>query len=101
MRVAHYLVAWILPRTHEQSRAKRFSCDHEIVNSRAGTAADKVDDFQFIALRDDNALPSRLRNDGAIALDSNEFFRETQKVQELNHAARRGKRLRFPVDTNL
>jgi len=65
------------------------------------TSAEVPDSFQFIALRNDDALPRRLRNDGTISLHSNQFFGEAEELQELNHTTRRGKCLRFPVDTNL
>ena len=101
MRFPHHLMARILPGSDDQPRLKCLSGDHEVIRCRARAATDKVHDFQFVSLHQDNRLPRCLWNDCAIALHGNAFLRQIEKVEQLDNAQGVGKRLDFPIEANL
>lgn len=80
MSFRHDLITGVFPGSNNQAGFESPAGNNERIIV-AGPAADKVDDFKLVALRDSNALPLRFGNDRPISLDCNAVFRQIEMLE--------------------
>src|SRR5207247_7454533 len=92
--------AGILCCSHDQARFERTSRDYQSVAVRR-SAADEVNHFEFVSLRERKGFPLLFWNNRSIALDRNAIFGQIEALQKLRDAQRLGNFTGLTIQANL